>query len=273
MLAKNTDEAIQYLDTIISKAIVERSRRGFFAALYRQVTLKVKIGIKHGFFDDAARMEEFTTRFANRYFRALDDYQRNIKSTKSWQMTFDAIENADLLILQHLLLAINSHINLDLGIVAAELCPGDKLHTLQDDFIKINAILNDLLEPIEMVLGQLSPLIEILDRFGGKKDEIIFNFSIRKARQSAWNHAKILAHQTPNVQQEIIAVMDSKVAFLGLAIANPNHTFDRVIDLIKRNENNDIVTIINALNSIVNLKFDRKNYGAARVVRQLSAIH
>ncbi|MBD2356812.1 hypothetical protein H6G41_19640 [Tolypothrix sp. FACHB-123] len=251
MLAKNTDEVIQYLDNIIAEAIAERSRRGFFAALYRQVTLKVKIGIKHGFFDDAARMEEFTTQFANRYFHALDDYQQNIKSTRSWQLTFDVLQKPELIILQHLLLAINSHINLDLGIVAAELCPGDKVHSLRDDFIKINAILNDLLEPTEMVLGQMSPLIEILDRFGGRKDEIIFNFSIRKARQSAWNHAKILAYQIPDVQQDIITIIDSKVAFLGRAIANPNRTFDRVVELIKKSENDDVVSIINALNTIV----------------------
>ncbi|MBD2193937.1 MULTISPECIES: DUF5995 family protein [Calothrix] len=251
MLAKNTDEVIQYLDNIIAEAIAERSRRGFFAALYRQVTLKVKIGIKHGFFDDSARMEEFTTQFANRYFRALDDYQKNIKSTRSWQLTFDAVQKPDLLILQHLLLAINSHINLDLGIVAAKLCPGEKIHTLRDDFIKINAILNDLLEPTEMVLGQMSPLIEILDRFGGRKDEIIFNFSIRKARQAAWNHAKILAYQTPEIQQDIITVIDSKVSFLGRAIANPNRTFDRVVELIKKSESDDTVAIINALNTIV----------------------
>ncbi len=252
MLAKNTDEVIQYLDTIIAEAIEERSRRGFFAALYRQVTLKVKIGIKHGFFDDAARMEKFTTQFANRYFRAWDDYQKNIKSTRSWQMTFDAVQKPELLIVQNLLLAINAHINLDLGIVAAELCPGDKLQTLQDDFIKINAILSDLLEPVEMVLGQLSPLIEILDKFGGKKDEIIFNFSIRKARRDAWNNAVILAHQSPDVQQSIIKVIDSKVAFIGRAIANPSRDFDRALNLIRKSENNDIITIINSLNNIVN---------------------
>ncbi|OUL26594.1 hypothetical protein BV372_26715 [Nostoc sp. T09] len=252
MLANNTDEVIQYLDAIIAEAIEERSRRGFFAALYRQVTLKVKIGIKHGFFDDAARMEEFTTQFANRYLRAWDNYQKNIKSTRSWQMTFDAVQKPELLIVQHLLLAINAHINLDLGIVGAELCPGDKLQTLQDDFIKINAILSDLLEPVELVLGQLSPLIEILDKFGGRKDEIIFNFSIRKARQEAWNNAKILAYQTPDLQQAIIKLIDSKVAFLSRAIANPSRSFDKALDLIKKSESDDIVVIINALNSIVN---------------------
>jgi hypothetical protein len=251
MLANNTDEVIQYLNAIIAEAIQERSRRGFFAALYRQITLKVKIGIKHGLFDDAARMEEFTTQFANRYFRALDDYQQNVKSTRIWQMTFDAVQKPELLILQHLLLAINAHINLDLGIVAAELCPGDKLQTLQDDFNKINAILGDVLEPAQFVIGKLSPLIEILDKLGGRKDELILNFSIRKARQEAWNNAKILAYQTPDLQKSIIKLIDSKVAFLGRTITNPGRTVDKAINLIKTSESDDIVAITNALNSIV----------------------
>lgn len=251
MLAKNTDEVIQNLDAIIAEAIEERSRRGFFAALYRQITLKVKIGIKHGFFDDAARMEEFTTQFANRYFRALDDYQKNIKSTRIWHLTFDTVQQPELLILQHLLLAINAHINLDLGIVAAELCPGDKLQTLQDDFNKINAILGDVLEPAQFIIGKLSPLIEILDKLGGGKDEFILNFSIRKARQEAWNNAKILAYQTPDFQKAIIKVIDSKVVLLGRTITNPGHTFEKAIKLIKTSESDDIVAITNALNSIV----------------------
>lgn len=251
MLAKNTDEVVRYLDAIIAEAIEERSRRGFFAALYRQITLKVKLGIKHGFFDDAARMEEFTTQFANRYFRAWDDYQQNIKSTRIWQMTFDAVQQPELLIVQHLLLAINAHINLDLGIVAAELCPGDKLQTLQDDFNKINAILGDVLEPAQFVIGKLSPLIDILDKLGGRKDEFVLNFSIRKARQEAWNNAKILAYQTPDFQKSIIKLIDSKVAFLGRTIINPGYTSDKAVNLIKKSESDDIVAITNALNSIV----------------------
>lgn len=252
MPVNNTDEVIQYLDRIITEAKLRKSRRAFFAALYRQVTLKVKMGIKNGFFDDAARMEIFTTQFANRYFIALEDYQKNGKTTKSWQVTFDSVNNRELLILQHLLLAINAHINLDLGIVAAEIAPGNKLQTLEGDFNKINSILIDLLDPVQVILSQLSPLIDILDQVGGRKDEILVNFSIRKARQEAWKNANILAYQTPNLQKAIIGLLDSKVAFLGRTVANPGRTLDKAIDLIKQSESNDIVAITDALNNIVN---------------------
>jgi Family of unknown function (DUF5995) len=253
MLVNNTNEVIQYLDTIIAEAKLQNSRRGFFAALYRQVTLKVKMGINNGFFDDASRMEIFTTQFANRYFAALTDYKKNGKTSKSWQVTFNAENNPDLLILQHLLLAINAHINLDLGIVAAEITPGDQLPTLEGDFNKINSILMDLLDPVQLVINQLSPLIDILDKVGGRKDEILVNFSLQKARRSAWNHANILAYQMPHLRNAIIGLLDSKVAFLGRNVANPGRTLDKAIDLIKQAESNDVVEIIDALNSVVNV--------------------
>lgn len=45
------------------------------------------------------------------------------------------------LILQHLLLGINAHINLDLGIAAAQTSPGDDLPDLRNDFVEINRVL------------------------------------------------------------------------------------------------------------------------------------
>ena len=72
MKANNIEEVIQGLDTIIARAKETNSRIGFFAALYRQVTLKIEQRISAGRFDNNVRMDEFATRFANRYFNALD---------------------------------------------------------------------------------------------------------------------------------------------------------------------------------------------------------
>jgi hypothetical protein len=179
MLAKNTDEVVQILDTIIAKAIKDRNQIGFFPAMYRQVTLKVKAGIKNNFFDDAARMEQFTTLFANRYFAAFDEYQKTGKTNRSWKVAFEALKNPDLLVAQHLLLGINAHINLDLSIVAVQISPGNKLSTLKNDFDKINNILGDLVDSVQLVLGKISPLFNILDQVGGRTDEVLINFSIQ----------------------------------------------------------------------------------------------
>ncbi|HLO83804.1 MAG TPA: DUF5995 family protein [Nostocaceae cyanobacterium] len=251
MLAKNTDEVVQILDTIIAKAIKDRNPIGFFPAMYRQVTLKVKVGIKNNFFDDAARMEQFTTLFANRYFAALDEFQKTGKTTRSWKVAFEALSKSELLIAQHLLLGINAHINLDLGIVAVQISPGNKLATLKNDFDKINKILGDLVDDVEAVIGKLSPLFNILDQVGGRTDEALINFSIKKARQDAWIHAQLLNNQSEPFKEMMINVIDSKVAFLGQIVVNPGRTVNKAIDLIKKTENKDVPTIINSLNAIV----------------------
>ena len=45
-LARTIDEVILQLDDIIARSIREQSRLGYFAALYRKVTIKVKEGIE-----------------------------------------------------------------------------------------------------------------------------------------------------------------------------------------------------------------------------------
>jgi hypothetical protein len=52
MPAKTIDEVIQELDDIIAWAQGNRSRLGYFAAMYRKVTLKVKEGIADGVFEN-----------------------------------------------------------------------------------------------------------------------------------------------------------------------------------------------------------------------------
>ncbi len=57
MSAQTIDEVIARLDDLIKRARAEASRLGFFATLYRNVTLKVKEGIGSAGFDDGPRME------------------------------------------------------------------------------------------------------------------------------------------------------------------------------------------------------------------------
>jgi hypothetical protein len=257
MLATNIDEVIDKLDLIITEAKAKHEkyhtgdRIGLFAALYRQMTLKIKMGMDSNHFDDCDRMNRFAAKFANRYFVAIDTYQKGAKPTKSWKVAFEAALQPDFIILQHLLLGVNAHINLDLGIVAAEICPGDKLQSFANDFGKINNIIADLLNPIQEVVNQFSPLLEILDKVGGITDEAIISFSIKEARQEAWNHAEILAKQTPEQQQLTIISLDRKVAFLGRIVASPSRIIDKAIEIVKSSESDDIPLIIDALNSII----------------------
>src|SRR5689334_19020695 len=115
MLAKDISDVIRILDGIIADTKARRDPLGYFAALYRQVTLKIQEGIHQGFFDNGTRMAEFDAAFANRYLSAYDAFQAGGKPSRSWRVAFTATSSGRLIILQDLLVGINAHINLDLG--------------------------------------------------------------------------------------------------------------------------------------------------------------
>jgi hypothetical protein len=58
MTPQTIDEVLAELDQIILRARNERDRLGFFATLYRNVTIKVKEGIAARLFEDGPRMEK-----------------------------------------------------------------------------------------------------------------------------------------------------------------------------------------------------------------------
>jgi hypothetical protein len=249
--ANNIDEVVAALDRIIAAALAERSRIGFFAALYRQVTLRVRQGIADGFFDDGPRMERLDTVFANRYLDALAAWQIGTRPSKCWRVAFDATHRTDLLILQHLLLGINAHINLDLGVAAAQVAPGAALHALHADFDRINQILSTLTDEVKVVLEQFSPLLHLIDGVGDEFDDAIVNFSLTGARDDAWLHAQILAAESPTFQAATIAVIDAKTRFLARLVADPGRLVTALLETVSLQESDDIPAIILALNSIV----------------------
>jgi hypothetical protein len=81
-------------------------------------------------------MERLDVVFANRYLVAFEQSQNNQAPTRSWQLTFETSRRWWPIVLQHLLLGMNAHINLDLGIVAARTSPDIWLAELQINFYR-----------------------------------------------------------------------------------------------------------------------------------------
>ncbi len=247
MPAHTIDEVIAQLDEIVARSRRENSRLGFFAALYRQVTIKVKNGIASGRFEDGTRMERLDVIFANRYIEALQRFRSGEPASKSWQVAFEAATSWRLLILQHLLLGINAHINLDLGAAAAQTCPGEKLPALKRDFDEINVILSDLLDKVQQEIAVASPSLGLLDRIAGRTDEIVFNFSLKRARTAAWKFAEQLANLSPEQQLPAMQEHDGKCERLANLIRRPGWLISLVALVIRLRENNDIERIIESL--------------------------
>jgi hypothetical protein len=251
MQANGIDDVLRILDGIIAGCKAKSDPLGYFPALYRQVTLTVKQGIAQGFFDDGPRMDRFDALFANRYFAAYDAFRSGAQPTQSWQVAFQSTRSGQLIILQDLLVGINAHINLDLGVVAGETFQGEALQSFHGDFDKINDILSGLLPKVEAVVGRFSPLIGILSQIGGRDMIEVLDFSMDAARDDAWLHAVLLSLQPPSAWPLTVQALDGKVAFLGRIVAQPTGLVERAVDLIRETESKDVPAIIDALDSIV----------------------
>ena len=248
MAAKTMKEVISRLEDLVEDAIRNNSCLGLFAQLYLMVTREVEKGIVHGRFEDGSRMERLDVCFANRYLDALDQYKTGRAVTKSWQRAFDAAKQNDLLIVQHLFMGMNAHINLDLGIAATDTVKEHEMSALKRDFDEINKILIDQIELVQLKLNRISPLLFLLDWFGKKNDEKLMEFSLKQARAQSWSAAVRLS-KIASVQekQQQIEELDSYVAVLNKLIVEPGIFSGSLIKIIKCLEEKNPSNIIQRL--------------------------
>jgi hypothetical protein len=225
VLPTTIDGVIERLDAIVEDSIANASRLGYFAALYNRVTMAVRDGVGAGAFDDNPRMERLDVIFANRYILAYDQFRRGDRPSRAWQLAFEATTRLDLSVLQHLLLGMNAHINLDLGVAAAEVAPGSAIDTLQADFNRINSLLATLQPLVEDQLGEISPRLVPLTDVAQDLDQLdtrVGNFSMEKARRGAWAFALRLARiDSPLAREAAIVARDAQTAVVGLTCQVP----------------------------------------------------
>ncbi len=241
------DEVIERLDVIVDWARREQSRLGYFAALYRGVTLRVKEGIAQGQFSDGTLMERLDVVFADRYLLAWEQYRRGVPTTRSWERAFKAAESWRPIVLQHLLLGINAHINLDLGIACALVAPGDELPGLQQDFDAINEILCAMTDEVQDKLGRVWPYMRICDLVGCRTDEAVFNFSLRRARDAAWSVARRLAPLDAEQMAKEIEYVDRDTALLARVVRHPGIIASLGLLAVRLSEKKDVPRIIDLL--------------------------
>jgi len=233
MKANSIDEVIDLLETIIQQTKNDNDTLGYFAGLYQAVTITVKEKLNTGYFDDDKRMERLDILFANRYLEAFYYYKQGRTCTKSWQKTFELAKNNRLIVLQHLLLGMNAHINLDLGIAASEVSTTLNIDDLEDDFKRINTILASLVFEVQQDLIQIwKPLLYIL-KLANKADDFLINFSMKIARDGAWKYARHMVGLQGVERETAIKERDDKIAAFADTI-NFKSWFLRLIFLIIR---------------------------------------
>jgi hypothetical protein len=218
MPATTIDEILAELEKIIADCRQTNDRVGYFAALYHKVTSQVKQGIETGLFEDGPRMGRLDVLFASRYLDALDNWRKNASTTQSWKVALDATRSSSLLTLQHLLLGINAHINLDLGIAAVETIQGKQIQDIHKDFDSINAIIGSLTYQVVNEIDQVSPLLSLLGLHANQTESILIQFSIGNARDGAWCFAEDLSQLTGDAGVKAIQQRDQDIASLAAGL-------------------------------------------------------
>ena len=221
--ANTISEVIDQLNGIITKAIADSDRCGYFATLYKRVTMAVADKIKAGYFEDNKRMERLDVIFANRYLEAHQNYVEGKPCTESWRLAFDACHSWKPMVIHHLFTGMNAHISLDLGIAAAEVSGGADINGVHTDFNQINIILGGLVAEVKSELYSMWPLSKILARMHTDKlENNIAGFSMDIAREAAWQVALAYAPLTTSSTQETyIQQRDKAVKAFGEKLLHP----------------------------------------------------
>ncbi len=218
MLPANITEVIAVLEDIMNDCERTGNRLGYFAALYHKVTCRVRDGIAAGEFEDGPRMERLDVTFANRYIAAWQAAQDSGKPSESWAVSFGAGGQRRVLVLQHLLLGMNAHINLDLGIAAAEIAAAEGMPAIRKDFAAINGILALLTGDVMTSLRRVSPLLSLMGLHQTRNNSILIQFSLSNARDGAWCFAEEVFDAKTAGKMDVIAERDKGIAELGTGL-------------------------------------------------------
>jgi hypothetical protein len=247
MTATTIEQIVRELRSITKRAERAGSRIGYFSALYARVTAAVAAQLRAGAFDDGPRIERLDVTFANLYLDALASRRRGGPVRAAWEVAFDACEQPEPNLLQHIYLGMNAHLLVDLPIAVAETCPPHAFPSARRDFRRINGIVRAELSGFHEDLCVASPRLRSLHRVAGGLWASASCAVLFAAREVAWYRATELAPWTTKERERRVESFDASAAQLSREILRPPTPVRAAFRAIREEENDDVVGIVRAL--------------------------
>lgn len=245
--ANSIAAVLQQQQTLIESAIAHQSRAGYFAVLYKKMTLAVQGAVQQESFDDNPRMERLIVHFANYYLSAWQGYQNQQSCCAAWRQVFMACDQQNLVVLQHLILGINTHINFDLAKAAEQTSPGDAIYDLQHDFEKINDIIASLVQDVQTCLEKIWWPLKLLTDISNNRHKAVLNFSIDNARKASWANAIALSLVSGAQKVHHLKCMEDMVIVLTKKITQPGTIAQMMLRPVRWMEPKDVSKVIKLL--------------------------
>jgi hypothetical protein len=190
-----------------------------FNGMYLCVTEAVRAELPN--FENPAFVERLDVLFAEFYLQAYEAAAAEAWISEAWAPLFARRRDPKIIPLQFAITGMNAHINNDLAHALVLTWKEQDLGPAGDtperrDYDKVNAILQDVETQIKVPLSD--ELIVQVDALFGKTDDFLALWSIRRARQLAWEQARIMRDLTGD---ELGGLFDGLVGLAGNALLGP----------------------------------------------------
>lgn len=213
------------LEQLEAYCLPRRDRRGVFITAYLEITRSLAAELQAGGFTDSLWSARYLVCFGNLYRRALLAYEEGHleEVPKSWQIAFDAARDQTGLVLQHLILGINAHINHDLALALGEVGIGADRDARYRDHARVNTILEEATGRLKTQVSTLhAPILQRLDWVAGRINDDITNFSIPRARDHAWGFAiAIEGAKSRGERALLLRTLDDQAAVMARLVLSP----------------------------------------------------
>ena len=246
-VAAVADQQLAELHELLTWCRSKESRAGYFAALYTHVAVALAAGLERNEFEHPESLRRLNDVFFDRYLTAFRAHRDGAPTTAAWGVAFAAAARRRLCVLQHLLLGMNAHINLDLAIAVADAIPAGDLQAFRTDFDRMNDLLAALVNDVANDLAIVWPVLSWINRSFHDEDDVIIDFSMRLAREQAWRGALRLSRQTGAGRAQAIAELDDEAAALAGLLASPIWPGNLVAAVIRLGERGSVVKILDDL--------------------------
>jgi hypothetical protein len=199
-----------------------------FNRMYRLVTESVLEHIIGDFFADPVWMSHLDVVFGNLYLDAVRAavQQPPDQVPRAWAALLDQRANSHITPLQFALAGMNAHINRDLPVAVGMTCvnlstsPDDGAH--RPDFQRINSVLAQVEPSIRQSFSDA--VLRAADQAIPGLQDVVANFNILKARETAWANAETLwtlKHVSSARAADFLNGLDHLVGFAGRGLLTP----------------------------------------------------
>ncbi len=221
------------------------SRLGFFAALYSRVAKAIE-DERHTF-EHPDWLEDVNRAFCARYLDAVRAFWDEQEATRAWQASFDAALHRKLMIVQHLLLGANAHINVDLAIATAQTIEAEDLPAFESDFHRMNHVLGGLVDSTCRSLSRVWPFLALVNRYFLREEDAVIKFSMSRAREHAWEQAQRLVVLEGAELEAAIADLEVRAEVLAHRIIRPDQPLQAIVQIVRRGQLRSIPRVIDSI--------------------------